>query len=118
MPGGGHQLARRFFTRAGAVVDIAWGITVGNDLRLSGAATTRAPMARFLDWYLDRLQVAARHDARLALAFQRVGNLIDAPPALLRPRVAMRVLRGNLRPARRRQDGTARQGSLARPARP
>ena len=68
-------------------------------MRLSEAAAARGPMTQFLDWYLGKLQIAARHDARLASAFQRVGNLLDAPPSLLHPRIALRVLRGNLRPS-------------------
>jgi 2-polyprenyl-6-methoxyphenol hydroxylase-like FAD-dependent oxidoreductase len=93
---GQEQLARRFFRRAAGIIDIAWTIAVGNDLRLSGAPSARRPAARFINWYLGRLQVAARHDSRLALAFMRVGSLYDAPPSLLRPGTALRVLWGNL----------------------
>lgn len=92
---GWHHLARRYFPRASAAVDVAWTITVGNDRRLTGDGA-RDPKTRFLTWYLDRLQRAARHDARLALAFRRVGSLFDAPPSLLRPGIALRVLWGTL----------------------
>ena len=93
---GTAHLAQRFFRRAGRVVDIPWQITASNDARLSRAGARR-PMARLLDRYMDRLQVAARRDDQVAAAFFRVANLLDAPPSLLRPRVAVRVLRDNLR---------------------
>jgi 2-polyprenyl-6-methoxyphenol hydroxylase-like FAD-dependent oxidoreductase len=92
---GTRHLAQRFFRRASKPVNIAWTITVGNDARLGGTAQARQPTARLLDWYMDRLHIAARHDARVASAFLRVANLIDAPSALLSPRIALRVLRGN-----------------------
>jgi hypothetical protein len=93
---GTHDLAQRFFKLSSRIADIAWSITVGNDVRPSGRAESRSPIARFVDWYMDRLQIAARHDARVASTFLRVANLIEAPSALLRPSVGVRVLRGNL----------------------
>lgn len=90
---GPEKLAQRFFPRASRVVDTAWTITVGNDARLAGAPAARTPAARLLNGYLDRVQRAARHDPRLAIAFFRVANLIDPPSALLRPSVALGLLR-------------------------
>ena len=87
---GKHDLAQRFFQQTSKVIDIPWSITVGNDQRLSGAKLPAA--TRFINWYLGKLQAAARHDQVLALAFLRVGNLFAAPASLLHPRIALRVL--------------------------
>jgi flavin-dependent dehydrogenase len=118
LAGGTNQLARRFFKQASRIVDIAWSITVGNDLSLSDAEGAQTRMMRFINWYMRKLQIAARRDPRLAFAFQRVANLIDAPPTLLHPRIALQVLWGNLRLARYAQSGTAQQESLSQPLHP
>ncbi len=90
-----EQLAAAFFARAGRIVDMAWTISVGTDQKLAG--TQPGSVAeRLFGWYLDRLQVAARHDAQAALAFLRVSNLLARPRSVLRPAVMLRVLRGNL----------------------
>ncbi|HEU5090854.1 MAG TPA: hypothetical protein VFT99_25560, partial [Roseiflexaceae bacterium] len=84
------DLARRYFRNVAAVVDNPWSLTVGNDRRL--AAAPQPFPRRALNWYIGRFQRAAHHDPELALAFQRVGNLVAAPASLLHPRLAMRVL--------------------------
>jgi 2-polyprenyl-6-methoxyphenol hydroxylase-like FAD-dependent oxidoreductase len=91
---GSKDLAPRFFKQAARVIDIPWTLTVGNDRRLSGAKQP-APK-RIINWYMGKLQRAARQDPELALAFQKVTNLFAAPSSLLHPRLAWRVLRGNL----------------------
>jgi len=78
---GSAGLEKRFFARAERVVDIPWSIAVGNDLRMAEAVGPRT----------------AGHDEVPAMAFHRVANLLAAPPSLMHPRVAARVLWGNLR---------------------
>jgi 2-polyprenyl-6-methoxyphenol hydroxylase-like FAD-dependent oxidoreductase len=92
-------LAGRFFQRAAAVVDIPWSIAVGNDLRFPGVEGRRTPMVRFINWYMGRLHLAARRDPVVARAFYHVVNLSAPPPSLLHPRIAGRVLAGNVRAA-------------------
>jgi 2-polyprenyl-6-methoxyphenol hydroxylase-like FAD-dependent oxidoreductase len=89
------NLAQRFFKRTSQVVAVPWSITVGNDKQLAGTAAP--PPARFINWYLGKLQQVARHDPEVSLAFMKVANLLAAPPSLLHPRLALRVLRGRLR---------------------
>jgi hypothetical protein len=98
LAGGTEQLARSFFRKAGKVVDIPWSIAVGSDLRFPEVDAPRSAMVRFINWYMGRLHVAAWHDPAVALAFQKVANLMAPPPSVLHPGVAFRVLRGNLRP--------------------
>ncbi|MBK8795033.1 MAG: FAD-binding monooxygenase [Anaerolineales bacterium] len=87
------DLERRFSRQAAAAIDNPWNLTVGNDQRLSGAALP-APK-RLLNWYMARLQLVARRDPEVALAFLKVGSLFAAPPSLLHPRIALRVLKGS-----------------------
>lgn len=94
---GTEGLATRYFRQVSRVVDIPWSITVGNDLNLSEGAAVRPRMARLISWYMSKLLIAARRDPVVTLAFMRVANLFAAPTSLLHPRVALRVLRGNLR---------------------
>ena len=93
------QLARRPFARAffraiRPVVDTPWQIVTGGDLAFPGVVGRRTPMTRFIGGYLARLHAAAEHDGVLSSAFIRVANLLAAPPSLLHPRIALRVLRG------------------------
>lgn len=94
---GSAGLARRFFARAGKVVDIPWSIAAGNDLRMPEAIGRRNAAVSFINWYMAKLHRAAHHDPVPALAFHKVGNLLAAPPSVMTPAVALRVLLGNLR---------------------
>jgi 2-polyprenyl-6-methoxyphenol hydroxylase-like FAD-dependent oxidoreductase len=94
---GSTNLAKRFFARVARVVDIPWSIAVGNDLRMPEAVGPRTAGVKFINWYMAKLHRAAHHDEVPAMAFHRVANLLAAPPSVMHPRVAARVLWGNLR---------------------
>ena len=68
-------------------------------------------MVRLVNWYVERLHRAAHTDATLALAFQRVANLLAPPASILAPNLALRVLRGNLRRALARPTSELPQAS-------
>ena len=87
------------------MIDTPWDIAVGNDLRHPKVAGPRSPKVRFINWYIGKLHMAARHDARLATAFLEVANLEAPPTSLLQPAIVMRVIRGNL--GRRRGNAEA-----------
>jgi 2-polyprenyl-6-methoxyphenol hydroxylase-like FAD-dependent oxidoreductase len=93
---GFDDLAQRFFKDAASVVDVPWDIAVGNDLRHPAVQGPRPAFVRFINWYIGKLHMAAQQDEVLTNAFLRVANLVAAPPTLLSPAVAWRVLRGNL----------------------
>jgi hypothetical protein len=91
------DLGRRFFRRAAKVVDIPWNIVVGSDLRIPETIGPRNAGVNFINWYMAKLHKAAHHDAVAALAFYKVGNLLAPPQSVMHPRIAARVLWGNLR---------------------
>lgn len=73
---GPEQLAHRFFTRVSKVIDIPWNITVGNDRRLMEPDRPVPPMARFINWYMGKLHIAARIGRQLQV---HSGSLVIAP---------------------------------------
>ena len=90
------DLADRFFRRAAKVVDTPWSISVGNDLRMPETSGPRNAGVHFINWYMSKLHRAAHVDPVPAMAFFRVANLLAPPPSVMRPSVALRVLKGNL----------------------
>lgn len=90
-------LANQFFQQAAKVIDIPWDITVGSDLRMKETVGPRTPAVKFINWYMSKLHRAAHRDPVASLAFHRVSNLLAPPPTVMHPRVAARVLLGNLR---------------------
>lgn len=96
---GTKNLARRFFKAAARIVDIPWHIAVGSDLRNLKINGARPPMLRFINWYIDKLHLAATEDSTLTTAFLKVVNLMMPPSSLLRPAIARRVWLGNFMPA-------------------
>lgn len=90
------DLAPRFFRAITKVWETPWSITVGGDLQYPEVEGPRTLQVKFVNWYLEHLHIAARREPALALAFQRVSNLIATPRSLLMPNVVLRVLRGRL----------------------
>lgn len=95
---GSGDLGRRFFARAAKVTDIPWSIAAGNDLRMPETVGPRNAGVNFVNWYMAKLHKAAHRDPVPALAFHKVANLLAEPASVLHPRVALRVLWGNLLP--------------------
>jgi 2-polyprenyl-6-methoxyphenol hydroxylase-like FAD-dependent oxidoreductase len=90
---------RRWFRDLARVVDVPWDIAVGGDLAVPGVQGRRTLRIRLVNAYIARLHAAAAHDASLASTFVRVAGLVAPPQTLLRPQVALRVLRAGLHPA-------------------
>lgn len=101
------DLFAAYFRQVAHIIDTPWQITVGNDMRLSPGPDRRPRFLRFLHWYLGKLQIGARTDPALTYAFQRVGNLFDPPPSLLKPTVVWRVIRATLLRPKRAASGQA-----------
>ena len=115
---GDADLARRFFAAARPAIDVPWDIAVGNDLRHPKVQGVRSLKVRFVNWYIGKLHMAARHDARLATDFLRVANLAAPPTLLLSPANMLRVIRGNFSRGRlSRRAAAGRIGDLSAEAR-
>jgi|FLYL01.1.fsa_nt_gi 2-polyprenyl-6-methoxyphenol hydroxylase-like FAD-dependent oxidoreductase len=95
--GGLDGLWRRFFLRAAKTIDNPWQIVATGDLRNPEVQGKRTRSMQFINWYMSRLHVAARRDPAVASAFNRVASLQAPPASVMRPGIALRVLRGNLR---------------------
>jgi 2-polyprenyl-6-methoxyphenol hydroxylase-like FAD-dependent oxidoreductase len=95
--GGEQGLAQRFFAAAAKVIDTPWRLAAGNDLRYPQTEAPRTLATRLINWYISKLHVAAPDDPTVAEAFLRVINLAEPPPSVMRPAIALRILRGNLR---------------------
>jgi 2-polyprenyl-6-methoxyphenol hydroxylase-like FAD-dependent oxidoreductase len=91
---------KEFFADAARVVDAPWEIAAGGDLAFPGVTGRRTVKTHIGNAYVSRVQTAATLDAEVTNAFMRVAGLIDPPQALMRPRVALRVLRGSRRASR------------------
>jgi 2-polyprenyl-6-methoxyphenol hydroxylase-like FAD-dependent oxidoreductase len=105
LAGGEDGAAKRFFRAAARVIDAPWQLAVGGDLALPAVPGPRPLAVRIINAYVARLQRAAEHDARVALAFIRVIHLIAAPASLFAPQVFLRVMFAG---DRRRETNTAR----------
>jgi 2-polyprenyl-6-methoxyphenol hydroxylase-like FAD-dependent oxidoreductase len=93
---GTTNLARRFFARANTVVDTAWAIVTGEDLRYPQVLGRRPAGFELLGRYMDRVQHAAAVDPVVLKCFFSVASLVEPPSALLAPRIVLRVLRAGL----------------------
>lgn len=94
---GDGDFAARFFRRAATFIDTPWKMAVSNDLRFPEIAGRRSRVQPVIQAYLRRFHRAARLDPTLSLAFIDVLALRKSPASLLSPRLAWRVLMGNLR---------------------
>ena len=88
---GGADLAGRTATAFASVASTPWTLATGADRRFPGMPAKPLP-ERILDRYLDRLLEVATTDHEVTVAFGRVLNLVAAPPSLLAPGIARRVL--------------------------
>jgi hypothetical protein len=105
---------RRLLAEAARVIDASWDVVVGGDLAFPGAQRRRTARHRLAGAYIARLHASAAHEPDLAIAFVRVSGLVDRPEALLRPGIALPVLRHALRGVRR---GRRRRPAVAGPSR-
>ena len=91
--------SRRWFRDLARLVDVPWQMAAGGDLVFPGVEGRRTRRIRLMGSYITRLHAAAAHDPDLATAFIRVAGLVSPPQTLLRPGIAVRVVRGGRRNA-------------------
>ena len=97
---GEQRIAHRFFRAGAKVVDHAWEMAIGADLALPEIEGRRPLSVRVANAYTERLLRVAERDPVVAAAFNDVCDMLAPPQHVLRPNVAWRVLRGNLRGGR------------------
>jgi 2-polyprenyl-6-methoxyphenol hydroxylase-like FAD-dependent oxidoreductase len=87
--------ATRFFRAAARPVGDAWDLATGSDLSLPEVAGPRPAKVKVLNAYVERVLQCAERDATVSAAFLRTIGMLERPPALLRPTIALRVLKGS-----------------------
>jgi hypothetical protein len=92
---GDERLAHRFTRSVAPLLDQAWETSVGSDLALPEVAAPRGPRVRLQIAYARRVQAAAERDPTVTRAFMRVIGLLEPSRLLLRPDIALRVLRAS-----------------------
>ena len=87
-------LPPRFQKRLAGVLNDAWLMATGEDLRYPGTEGKRpSKLVRLTQKYLDRVQQAMPYDNDLTLAFIEVMNLRKPPTSLFHPKIMWKVLR-------------------------
>jgi 2-polyprenyl-6-methoxyphenol hydroxylase-like FAD-dependent oxidoreductase len=87
-------LPPRFQKRLAGVLNNAWLMATGEDLRYPGTEGKRPnAFIRLTQKYLDRVQQAMPYDNDLTLAFIKVMNLRMPPTSLFHPKIMWKVLR-------------------------
>jgi len=84
--------ARQFQKAIAKPISIAWMFTTSEDLRYPETEGKRPFGIGVFQWYTKRLLQAASSDARLALSFYQVMNMLKPPTILFAPRVLAAVL--------------------------
>jgi 2-polyprenyl-6-methoxyphenol hydroxylase-like FAD-dependent oxidoreductase len=91
------SLPRSFYKAAAKIVAIPWQIAAGGDFSYPEATGPRPPLIDVLNFYLRKAIVTAQHDPVVAIAIANVQNLLVPPPSLLRPQIALRVVKNGRR---------------------
>ena len=86
------RVGPRFFARAKKVVDTAWTIAAGEDLKYPEVEGPRPPGTGLINRYLERVHAIASVDPVVCSRFFNVLNLLEPAPALMSPSIAWRVL--------------------------
>jgi 2-polyprenyl-6-methoxyphenol hydroxylase-like FAD-dependent oxidoreductase len=92
---GDEDLTRRYFRGVAKVVEPAWALSVGGDLRFPHVQGPRSAKTRFLNAYLSRLHRAAAVDTVVGRRFVEVANGLTGPETLLAPSMIWRILRNS-----------------------
>lgn len=94
--GNDRTLAQRFLEAADTVVDTAWQMSTGNDLRHPKVEARRTIAARAIGRYMTLAHRAAEMDAQVSRTFLEVANLVTPPSNLFSPAVLWRVAKAGL----------------------
>ncbi|WP_203897620.1 FAD-dependent oxidoreductase [Virgisporangium aliadipatigenens] len=105
VPAGTAGLPARFYRGAAKIIDGAWMLAAGGDLRFPEVEGARGTADRVLSRYLDRYRIAASVDPVLGRTFIEVAHMLAPATAMVAPGHVVRVLRGARRARSRRPVG-------------
>ena len=100
-----ETFARRVQKAVSKVVVAPWTVATGENLRWQGVQLDGAGAdfgTKLIHRYGDLFLSQALHDKALSATYQRMINMLEPPSALMKPSAMLRVLRGTLRSAMRR----------------
>jgi 2-polyprenyl-6-methoxyphenol hydroxylase-like FAD-dependent oxidoreductase len=92
-----ERLAGSYYRAVARIVDNPWSIGAGAHQVYPDAAGERPLPLRLVNRYVARVHRAAIHDEEVQRAFLQVMSLLAPPPSLMRPALALRVLRASRR---------------------
>lgn len=93
--GAGTQgLPKRFYRAAKPLVDVAWSMATGLDLKFTEIEGKRPFGTAFVNGYIDRVLRRGANDPEVGTAFLRVVHMMDPPSALFAPKIALRAMLG------------------------
>jgi 2-polyprenyl-6-methoxyphenol hydroxylase-like FAD-dependent oxidoreductase len=84
---------RPFFKAITPIVDGPWMIAAGSDFAFEGVTGPRPRGVGLVNWYLDRVHLAASTNRTVCRAFFDVANLLTPATSLFRPSMVARVFR-------------------------
>ncbi len=94
--GAGHpDLPRRYYRRISRMADTAWFVIREQNLRfdwIKDVDSKRPFYFRALTWYMDRVMELVHDDLDTYREFLAVVHLVKPPSALMKPKVAVRVI--------------------------
>jgi 2-polyprenyl-6-methoxyphenol hydroxylase-like FAD-dependent oxidoreductase len=90
--GGLAGLSRRYFERAGHIIQMPWSMAAGEDLKLPEVEGKRPFGNGVLQWYGDRFQRLTSSDSEAVQTFMEVMHMLKPPTAMFSPRLVMKVL--------------------------
>jgi 2-polyprenyl-6-methoxyphenol hydroxylase-like FAD-dependent oxidoreductase len=89
------DLWKRFYRNAKKVIANPWAIAVGGDFSYPETTGPKPPGTDVVNRYVRRVVTAAQRDGVVANALWDVQGLLAPPPSLMKPALAIRVLRAS-----------------------
>jgi 2-polyprenyl-6-methoxyphenol hydroxylase-like FAD-dependent oxidoreductase len=87
------ELWKRFYKRSKKVIANPWSIAAGADFQFPETTGPKPPGTDVINRYVGRVVLAAQRDGKVADALWDVQGLLSPPPSLMKPAMALRVLR-------------------------
>jgi 2-polyprenyl-6-methoxyphenol hydroxylase-like FAD-dependent oxidoreductase len=86
------KLAKKFFSKAAKIIDIPWGMAVGEDFRYPETKGPKPAGINIINKYVSRVHKATLKDKVVCEAFLKVMSLLKPPASLFHPKIVWRVM--------------------------